>query len=174
MHAPAMPAPIPEPTALPEDQADAAADAARAFASLLEGANGPVALGTSDGHTVQVPAAALGLFIDVLTALGNGDGVVVVPEHAELSTQQAADLLNVSRPFLVELLEAGSSRGARSGATAACCCATRWPTDAATTTSASACWPSSRRRDRTSASGTDDRGVHGRLRRQRPLPGAVA
>jgi excisionase family DNA binding protein len=52
-----------------------------------------------------VPAQASQLFIELLGYLANGDGVVVLPDHAELSTQQAAALLNVSPPYLVQLID---------------------------------------------------------------------
>jgi len=57
--------------------------------------------------TVELPAEVLALLLEVLAQMANGNAVSIVPVHGELTTQQAADLLNVSRPHLVTLLESG-------------------------------------------------------------------
>ena len=58
-----------------------------------------------DGHDLILPRQALTLLRDLLTEMAQGNAVTVVPTHAELTTQEAANLLNVSRPYLVKLLE---------------------------------------------------------------------
>ena len=54
---------------------------------------------------VPIPELVVELLARVLAVMANGDAVAVVPVRAELTTQEAADLLNVSRPHLVKILE---------------------------------------------------------------------
>lgn len=53
---------------------------------------------------ITIPANIFRIMIKMLVEMGNGNAVAVVPVSAELTTQQAADLLNVSRPHLIKLL----------------------------------------------------------------------
>lgn len=56
-------------------------------------------------QTIELPAGAVKLLQAILEDMASGRAVTIVPQDAELTTQQAADFLKVSRPFLVRLLE---------------------------------------------------------------------
>lgn len=95
------------------DDIDAARVAARQFTKLDHGGAirfKPEANEASEDDAVEpitIPANIFRIMIQMLVEMGNGNAVAVVPISAELTTQQAADLLNVSRPHLVKLLHDG-------------------------------------------------------------------
>lgn len=68
-----------------------------------------VSITGTDGkaHSVELPVSALRLLVNILTELGDGNTVQLVPVHAELTTQEGADILNMSRPTFVKLLDDG-------------------------------------------------------------------
>jgi len=70
--------------------------------------NRPLILKVTDAEQeqpIELPPGAVLLLMDILEAMAAGRGVTLIPENAELTTVQAADVLNVSRPFLIKLLE---------------------------------------------------------------------
>ncbi len=60
------------------------------------------------GHSIEPPTSALRLLVNILTELTNGNAAQLIPIHLELTTQEAADLLNVSNPHLAKLLKEGA------------------------------------------------------------------
>lgn len=56
---------------------------------------------------IELPAGAVAMLVDILEAMAAGRGIMLIPENAELTTVQSAEILNISRPFLIKLLEEG-------------------------------------------------------------------
>ena len=67
----------------------------------LRGSNGEADELVLPGHVLQI-------LLDVLSEMSRGNAISLIPHHQEVSTQEAANLLNVSRPYLVGLLEKGN------------------------------------------------------------------
>lgn len=63
-----------------------------------------------DQEPLILPAGAVALLKDILEAMADGHSITMIPHHTELTTMEAADILNVSRPYLIKLLESGKIR----------------------------------------------------------------
>lgn len=61
--------------------------------------------GSKESEIISLPPYAARLLLNILEEIARGNGVTVLPFQAELTTQEAADLLQVSRPYIVQLLE---------------------------------------------------------------------
>jgi excisionase family DNA binding protein len=93
------------PIAAPEDSLAEVIELARLMESKR--APRPRLIGPR-GETIALPEPVFHLLHRVVSVLARGDAVTVVPVHKELTSQQAADLLNVSRQYLVRLLDQGA------------------------------------------------------------------
>lgn len=69
---------------------------ARTFEFLIDGKK-----------TIKIPASVFQMLLTILTQMAAGRAITIIPIKAELTTQEAANILNVSRPFLISLLEEG-------------------------------------------------------------------
>ena len=100
-------------TALSIPSSEAAEQAQSALKALraLPRTRGPRKLQVAPQHgrsvSITVPREAFEHFLEVLGQLANGHAVTIVPVHAELTTQEAADMLNISRPHLITMLDEG-------------------------------------------------------------------
>jgi hypothetical protein len=88
-------------------------DAVRKMARLLDDfarddAAGVLRLTTSDGQALDLPASIRKILRQAVPLLARGVAVTVASLHKEMTTQEAADFLNMSRPSLIKLLEDGA------------------------------------------------------------------
>lgn len=94
-----------EPVAPTQDESELAQTSSRQLARFTR-QNLPIRI-EGTGECITLPASAVRLLTELLSAMAEGNAVTLIPVHAELTTQQAADLLGVSRPFLVRKLDDG-------------------------------------------------------------------
>lgn len=85
--------------------AGAAAEKLRQVAAAKKDIN--IVVKETPNIVVPLPARAVEIILDILVAMKHRTPFSIIPGDAELTTQQAADYLNVSRPYLVKMLDKG-------------------------------------------------------------------
>jgi len=102
---------LPETVTPTEADARLAAESSRRLAGLLDKHLDDLRIRIQADDEVEAPIAipisAFRLLTNMLSEMAKGNAVTLMPVQAELTTQQAADFLNVSRPFLIDRLENG-------------------------------------------------------------------
>src|SRR5258708_15852148 len=101
----AMAPPLPS-----EADAVLAKETSRVLASEIRNSD-PMELRIADDPspegTVKLPLSAARMLVRILEEMARGNAVTLIPVHAELTTQEAAEMLNISRPSLIQLLDEG-------------------------------------------------------------------
>ncbi|MGH2485024.1 MAG: helix-turn-helix domain-containing protein, partial [Ktedonobacterales bacterium] len=94
------------------------AQALRQIEALLAARHGSIELTSADanGEGVVLPETVTRILDQAVHLLARHSAVAVVSVDSELTTQEAADILNVSRPYLVRLLESGAIPFTKTGA----------------------------------------------------------
>lgn len=99
-----------------DEEARLAADSSRILAACSGHGDTATLRLIDDGKDITVPVKAIHMLVDILNQMAQGNDVSIVPIHAELTTQQAADMLNVSRPYLIKsILDTGKLAFHKSG-----------------------------------------------------------
>lgn len=87
-----------------------AKETSRVLASHIRNSD-PMELRISDDPSpdgmVKLPLSAARMLVRILEEMARGNAVTLIPVHAELTTQEAAEMLNISRPSLIQLLDEG-------------------------------------------------------------------
>jgi excisionase family DNA binding protein len=105
-----MPKNAPDGVAVPSQAETALARETKRFLTKHTGTQSPIALrllNPSKGAGVRIPPAAVRLLLRILDEMSQGHAVKLIPIRPELTTQETADLLNISRPTLIQLLNEG-------------------------------------------------------------------
>ena len=96
----------PKPVLPSKQDAQLATESSRILSALAE-VGDEFRVQLEGGVTLRLPSAVKTLLTHLLTEMSRGNAVTIIPIHAELTTQEAATFLNVSRPHLICLLKKG-------------------------------------------------------------------
>ena len=110
---------LPEPIPLNDKEKQLAEQSSKVLAHLLQGSAEVHLHLQTEGESatnIVLPHVAAKLLLEALKEMAQGKAVSLLPTDAELTTQQAADLVRVSRPFFIKLLEEGKMPYRRVGA----------------------------------------------------------